>query len=391
MLDILNKAKSVEDYVIAFRRNFHENPELSGQEFKTQETIMKELDNLGIPCRKAGNASLIATLKGGKEGKTVALRGDIDALPIIEQADVEFKSKNEGVFHACGHDAHAAMLLGAAKILSEMKDEINGEVRFFFQEGEETFSGAKKIIEAGGMEGVDAVFGMHGMPFLETGYVNLTPGYRMAGCDTIYVKFEGVSGHGSAPYLAKDTIHPAATFVTDLQGIVGKNIDARESLVISVGKFIGGTKANIVSKYTELDISMRYFNPEVRETARAAIKRHAQAIADAYEIKVDVVIEESAVSLYNDDELSKLAEESWTKIAGEGKTGEIARNMGSEDMPFYFQHAKGCFAMIGYKNVEKEAIYYPHHEKFKIDEDYMKYGTALHVQFALDFLNSDIK
>ncbi|MBL4934801.1 amidohydrolase [Clostridium sp. YIM B02515] len=387
MSNILDKAKEIEEYIINFRRDLHENPELSGQEFKTQEKIMKELDKLGISYKKAGNASLIGVLRGNKPGKTVALRGDIDALPIIEQSGVEFASKNSGVMHACGHDAHASMLLGAAKILSEMKDEIAGEVRFFFQEGEETFTGAKKIIEAGGMDGVDACLGMHGMPELETGYVNIQPGYRMAGCDTIYVKFEGVSGHGSVPHLAKDTIHPACTFVTDLQGIVTKNINAQDPIVISVGKFDGGTKANVVAKYTEIDISMRYFNPQVREIAHEAIKRHAKAIADAYELKVDVRIEESALSLYNDDELAALADNSITKVLGEGKNKTLPRYMGSEDMPYYFQHAKGVYAFMGYRNEEKESLYFPHHEKFKIDEDYMKYGTALHVQFALDFLN----
>lgn len=387
MTKILEKAKSIEDFVIGFRRDLHENPELSGQEYKTQEKIMRELDKLDIPYKKAGNTSLIAVLKGGKKGKTIALRADIDALPIKEEADVEYKSKTHGIMHACGHDAHTAMLLGAAKLLSEMKDEIPGEVRFFFQEGEETFTGAKKIIEAGGMDGVDACFGMHGMPDLETGYVNISPGYRMAGCDTIYVMFEGVSGHGSVPHKAKDTIHPACIFVADLQGIVTKNIDAQEPLVISVGKFIGGTKANIIAKYTEIDISMRYFNPSVREIAHDAIKRHAKAIADAYEIKVDVNIEESALSLYNDEELSFLADKSCTKVFGESKNIDLPRYMGSEDMPYYFQHAKGVYAFLGYKNVNKKAIYFPHHEKFKVDEDYMKYGTALHLQFALDFLN----
>ncbi|MFL0269730.1 amidohydrolase [Candidatus Clostridium radicumherbarum] len=387
MSNILEKAKSIEDFIISFRRNLHENPELSGQEFKTQEKIMKALDKLGIPYKKAGDTSLIATLKGGKNGKTLALRGDIDALPIKEESGVKFESKNPGVMHACGHDAHASMLLGAAKILSEMKDEIKGEVRFFFQQGEETFSGAKKIIEAGGMEGVDACLGMHGMPDLETGYVNIEPGYRMAGCDTIYVKFEGVSGHGSVPHLAKDTIHPACIFVTDLQGIVTKNINAQDPIVLSVGKFSGGTKANVVAKYTEIDISMRYFDPKVREIAHEAIKRHAKAIANAYEIKVDVVIEESALSLYNDDELAALAVTSAVKVFGDGKNKSLPKYMGSEDMPYYFQHAKGVYAFMGYRNEEKGAIYFPHHEKFKIDEDYMKYGTALHVQFALDFLN----
>lgn len=384
---ILDKAKLIEDYIISFRRSLHEYPELSGQEFKTQEKIMKELDKLGIPYKKAGTTSLIATLTGAKSGKTIALRGDIDALPIKEESDVEYKSGRFEVMHACGHDAHAAMLLGAAKILSELKDEITGEIRFFFQEAEETFSGAKKIIEAGGMDGVDACFGMHGMPELETRYVNIEAGYRMAGCDTIYVKFEGVSGHGSVPHKAKDTIHPACIFVTDLQGIVTKNINAQEPIVLSVGRFSGGTKANVVSKFTELDISMRYFNPEVRKIAHEAMIRHAKAIADAYEIKVDVTIEESAISLCNDAELTKIASNSAIKILGEGKNKTLPRYMGSEDMPYFFQHAKGVYAFMGYRNEEKEAIYFPHHEKFKIDEAYMKYGMALHVQFALDFLN----
>jgi amidohydrolase len=390
MSNILEKAKSIEEYIISFRRDLHENPEISGQEFNTQEKLMRELDLLKIPYKKAGNTSLIATLKGGKPGRTIALRGDIDALPMKEDSGVEFASKNPGVMHACGHDAHAAILLGAAKILSEMKHDINGEVRFFFQEGEETFTGAKKIIESGGMDGVDACFCIHNMPLIDTGYIDVSKGYRSAGCDTIYVKFEGVSGHGSAPHLAKDTIHPACTFVTGLQGIVTKNIDPQEPIVLSVGKFMGGTKANIISKYTELDISMRYFNKDVRKTVHKAIKRHAKAIADAYEIKVDVIIEDSTLSVYNDEKLSELAEKSAVKIFGEGKLVYTPKAMGSEDMSYYFEHAGGVFAWLGSGNNEKDCIYYPHHEKFKIDEDCLKYGAAMHVQFALDFLKEHI-
>lgn len=387
MPNILDQAKSMEEYIIRIRRSIHQNPELSGKESKTQETIISELDKMGVPYQKVGNASLIATLKGAKSGKTIALRGDIDALPINEETDVEFKSQNPGVMHACGHDAHAAMLLGAAKILSEMKDHISGEIRFFFQEGEETFSGAQKIIEAGGMDGVDACFGMHGLTVLETGNVNIASGYRFSGCDTIYVKFEGISGHGSAPHLAKDTIHPACIFVTDLQGIITKNVDPQEPVVLSVGKFMGGTKANIVSKYTEIDISMRYFDIQVRKTVHEALRRHAKAIAEAYEIKVEVIIEESTLSLYNDEELSILADQSATKVFGEGHNHPVPKQMASEDMSYYFQKAKGVYAIMGYKNEAKGCIYPPHHEKFKLDEDYMKYGTALHVQFALDFLS----
>lgn len=388
MEDIIDKAKGVEERVIAIRRELHENPELSGQEFETQKRIMRELDELGIPYRKVGTTSLIATLKGGKPGnKTVALRADHDALPIKEESGVAFSSKTDGLMHACGHDAHTAMLLGAARILSEMKDEIQGEIRMFFQEGEETFSGARKIVEAGGMEGVDAAFGMHGMPAMAPGYASIMPGYRMAGADTIYVRFEGVSGHGSAPFKAKDTIHPASTFVLNLQAIVTKNIDPQEPVVLNVGKFSGGTKANIIAKFTQLDLTMRYFSPDARKIAHDGIRRHAQAIADAFEIKAEVEIEESTISLYNDPELTRIAQKAFDKVAGEGHNVELQRQMGSEDMPYYFREAKGVYALMGYENEDKGSIYFPHHEKFRIDEDYMKYGVALHVQFALDFLN----
>ncbi|MDD2269958.1 MAG: M20/M25/M40 family metallo-hydrolase [Eubacteriales bacterium] len=209
----------------------------------------------------------------------------------------------------------------------------------------------------------------------------------MAGCDSIYVKFEGVSGHGSVPHLAKDTIHPACIFVFDLQGIVTKNINSQKPIVLSVGRFDGGTKVNVVAKYTQVEITMRYFDSEIREIAHNAIRRHAKAIADAYQIKIDVSIEEDAPSLYNDEELAILADKSAAKVFGEGKNLSLPKYMGSEDMPYYFKHAKGVYAFIGYKNREREAIYFPHHEKFKIDEDYMKCGAAMHVQFALDFLN----
>lgn len=386
MLSILDKASVIEEEMILIRRDLHHEPELSGQEFNTQVKVMNALDNLGIPYKKAGNTSLIAILKGDQPGKVIALRADMDALPIKEEADVPFKSKNPGVMHACGHDGHVAMLLGAAKILSEMKADLKGEIRFFFQEGEETFTGAKKIIEAGGMKGVDACFGIHGSPEMETGYFSIIPGYRMAGCDTITVHWEGVSGHGSVPYLAKDTIHPACLFVTDIQGIVTKNVNPQEPVVLSVGKIVGGTKANIVSKYTSLEISMRYFNNDVREVVHQAIIRHGRALADAYEVNAEVLIDKSTPSLYNDEALTLVANGSGTKIFGANHNIPLPRQMASEDMAYYFEQGKGAFCNIGYINKEKGCIYPPHHEKFKLDEDCLKFGAAFHVQFALDFL-----
>lgn len=383
---ILDEAKKIEKDIISIRRKIHENPELSGKESETQNLIAKELESLGIPFEKVGNTSIIAKIKGKGDGKIIALRADIDALPIKEQSDVEFKSKNEGVMHACGHDAHSSMLLGAARLLNEKKDTFNGEIRLFFQEAEEVFGGAEKIIEAHGMDNVEAIFGMHGMPNFDVGHAGVVDGYALSGCDTIFVDFEGVSGHGSAPHLAKDTIHPACLFVTDLQSIITKNISPQEVAVATVGKFTGGTKANIISKYTSIEISMRYFNPKTREILHEGIKRHAKAIADMFEIKSTVRIEPSTPSTFNDKELVEFAKNTIKESMGEDALMPISSQMASEDFAKYLSYAKGCYIFMGYKNEEIGAIYPPHHEKFKIDEAYMKYGVTLFTSLALNYL-----
>lgn len=387
-MKFIDKVKEVEAKVIEARRHLHENPELSSQEFETQKYIMKQLDELNIPYEKVGTTSLVGHIKGGKPGKIVALRADIDALPIIEQSGAPYSSKKEGLMHACGHDAHTAMLLGAARMLVEVKDEIPGEVRLLFQEAEETFSGAKKVIADGGMDEVDAVFGMHGMP-IDVGSYDLNSGYRMAGCDTIYVKFEGISGHGSVPHLAKDTVLPAAEFVTQLNGMITKFVDSQSPLVLTVGKFDAGTKANITSKYAKLDISMRYLHEETRKIIHEKIHNLAAGLATIYDIKIDVEIEESTISMNNDEKITEIADKSAEKVFGPNKNVNGPIMMGSEDMPYYFQEAPGAYALVGYLNKEKDITYFPHHEKFNIDEDYMKLGAAFHAQFAWDYLHSN--
>ena len=387
-MNFIDKVKKIETNLIEVRRHLHENPELSSQEFKTQKYIMGKLDELNIPYEQVGTTSLVARIKGGKEGKTVALRADIDALPILEKSGVDYSSKNDGIMHACGHDAHTSMLLGAAKMLVEVQDEIPGEVRLLFQEGEETFTGAQKVVKDGGMDGVDAVFGMHGMP-IDVGTYDITPGYRMAGADTIYVEFEGVSGHGSLPHESKDTILPAAEFVTQLNAMITKFVNAQSPIVLTVGKFDGGTKANVVSKYTKLDITMRYLEEETRKIIHKKIYNLADGLASIYDVEVDVNIEESTISLSNDEKITAIANSSAEKVFGPGKAVNGPIMMGSEDMPYYFKEAPGAYALMGYANKEKDSTYFPHHEKFNIDEDYMNYGAALHAQFAWDYLHKE--
>lgn len=390
-MNFIDKVKKIEEKMIESRRYLHQYPELSGEEFETQKYIMKRLDELDIPYRKVGTTSLVAEITGGKSGKTVALRADIDALPIKEKSGASYSSKKEGLMHACGHDAHTAMLLAAAEMLKNLQSKLSGNIRFIFQEAEETFTGAQKLVADGGMDKVDAVFGLHGMP-IDVGTYDLNPGYRMAGADTIYLKFEGISGHGSSPHLAKDTILPAAEFVTQLNGMVTKFVDAQSPIVVSVGKFEGGTKANIVAKYSQLEITMRYLEEETRQKMHEKMRQLVDGIAKIYEVKVDLEIEESTISLRNDEEVTRIANESAKKVFGPNKKVHGPVLMGSEDMPYYFEEAPGAYAWLGYANEEKDTVYFPHHEKFNIDEDYMAFGAALHAQFAWDYLkekNSD--
>lgn len=389
MASILKDLLELQPYMQEIRRELHRYPELSSQEFETQKRIMRELDAMNISYRKVGNTSLVAQINPGK-GKTVALRADIDALPILEEAEIDFVSENPGVMHACGHDAHTAMLLGAARWLQDHREELQGEVRLIFQEAEETFSGAKLVVAEGGVDGVDALFALHNMPTLNVGEVEVHPGYKFAGADTIFIKFEGVSGHGSMPHKAKDALHAACLFVTDIQGIVTKNVDAQEPVVLNVGRMVGGTKANIVPKFVELDISMRYFDQDVRKLVHAALKRHGEAIAGMYELSFQMEVDEasSTYSLYNDEAIAKIAGEAAEKIFGAGQNKKTKPLMGSEDVPFYFEKVKGAYALLGAYNEAKGAVYFPHHEKFTVDEDIFPLGAALHVQFVLDFFAS---
>lgn len=387
-MKFIDKVSAVEAKMVESRRHLHKNPELSGQEFNTQNYIMKQLDILDIPYEKVGTTSLIGRVEGNNVGKTVALRADIDALPITEKSDVDYASKNDGLMHACGHDAHTAMLLAAAEMLKDVQSELPGVVQLIFQEAEETFEGAQRVVAEGGMEGVDAVFGMHGMP-IAIGTYDVQSGYRMSGCDTIYVHFEGVSGHGSSPHLAKDTILPAATFVTQLDGLLTKFVDAQLPVVVSVGKFDAGTKANIISKHAALDITMRYLDERTREKVHEKIHHLAKGIAQIYEVEVDVQIEESTISLKNDKVIASLVDRAAEKVFGLNKNIPGPIVMASEDMPYYFQEAPGAYAFLGYANEEKDSIYPPHHEKFNIDEDYMSFGAALHAQFAWDYLQEN--
>lgn len=386
-MNSLELAKTVEKDVIDLRRAIHQFPELSAQEVETQKKVIKVLEQLEIPYEKVGNTSTIAYIKGTKKGihKTIALRADIDALPMQEETDITFKSDVDGVSHMCGHDAHTAMLLGAAMLLQTNRDSFCGTVKLFFQEAEEILAGATKIIEAGGMKDVEMIFALHCLEAFYPGEIAVMSGYQLSGGTTINMHWTGVSGHGATPHKSKDSIHAAAVFVSNMQSIVTKNVSPLDVAALSIGKFHGGTVANIISKYTDLALTFRYYKPEVRDAVKKALLEHAKGVSMMYEVDVDVQMDDKVNATYNDPIAVDKVKTAFTKFADSTSLKQYEPIMSSEDFSEYLKHAPGCMAWLGIRNEQQECVYYPHHEKFKIDESALKYGVALLFQIAIDY------
>ncbi|MGL5346362.1 MAG: M20 family metallopeptidase [Peptostreptococcaceae bacterium] len=384
--DITSKYK---DYIIEMRREFHANPEASMQEVRTCKRIKEELDKIGVSYVSAANTGVIATIKGKNPGKTVALRADIDALAVCELNEVEYKSKNEGLMHACGHDGHTAMLLGAANVLNEIKDNINGTVKLLFQPGEEAGVGARAMIADGAMEGVDSAFGIHLWADLELGKIAVEEGPRMASADILKITVKGKGGHGSMPNQGIDAVLVSSAIVMNLQSIVSREISPLESVVVSIGAINAGTRFNVIAEDAVLDGTVRCFNPKLREELPNIIERIVKNTASTYRAEASVEYNKVIPITINDKECTKLAKGSVDKLVGEGALASIPKVTGSEDMSEYLNLAPGAIAFVGAGNIDKGIAYPHHHGKFNIDEDALELGTNLYVQYALDFL--DIK
>ncbi|MCZ2846332.1 MAG: M20 family metallopeptidase [Candidatus Bathyarchaeota archaeon] len=379
-------AKKYEDQVIAWRREFHENPELSWEEVRTGNRICEELTKMNIEFKRIAKTGVLGILKGDKPGKMVSLRADMDALPIKEANDVPYKSKNERVMHACGHDGHTAMLLGAAKILSLIKNEVEGTVIFIFQPAEEMGQGASKMIEAGAMKGVDAILGIHLWADLASGKVSLEPGPRMASTDRFKITIRGKGGHGSMPHQGVDAIVAASAVVMNLQSIVSREISPLEPAVVTIGKFNGGERYNIISEEALMEGTTRCFNPQLRDKFPTIIERMIKETAKAYRAKGELKYIFGHPSVINDPQISQIASRAVINNFEEGSVIKLEKITGGEDFAFYAQEAPGVMALVGARNKSKGAMYPHHHKNFNIDEDALTIGTTLYSQFALDFL-----
>jgi len=375
----LKEALKIREEIIAWRRDFHMHPELGYEEERTSKIVEEHLREWGYKIKRVGTG-IIADI--GKEGKTVALRADMDALPVQEENDVPYKSRIPGKMHACGHDAHTAMLLGAAKIIGEHKEELPNKVRLIFQPAEEGGNGALKMIEGGALEGVNAIFGLHVWMELPSGVVGIREGPFMAGVGRFDVEIEGKGGHGASPHETIDPVPIAAQAILAFQTIISRNLNPLESGVVSVGTIKAGEAFNVIPERVYINGTYRFFTQETKKLIEKRVEEVLEGIALANNASYKLKIEEVAPPTINDSQMASLAKRVAQKL--ELKVEEVPKSMGSEDFAFYLQKVPGAFIALGIKNEEKGIIYPHHHPKFNVDEDVLPLGTALEVGMVFE-------
>lgn len=393
-MQIHNLAQEQEEYIIAQRRYYHRHPELSWKEFETTNAIANELESMGLSVHRfpgtTGLLSIISGKRAAGSGKTVVLRADIDALPIAEKTGLPFKSENIGVMHACGHDCHTAMLLGAARILQKLRDEFSGEVRLLFQGAEETSCGAKYYIEQGVLENADAIFGMHIWGNFDAPYFSIQPGTRMASCDNFKIVVEGVSAHGSAPHQGVDAIVAAANIVMQVQTLVSRSNDPCNPLVVSIGEIHGGQRFNIVANRVDMTGTVRTHSKELRGQMEEKLRRVVVHAAEALGAAATLEYTYTAGPVINDHELlNETARQAAVRLYGEDSLRDLPAMMGSEDFAFYMEKVPGIFCFLGGRNAALGYTAVNHNDCFTVDEAVLKRGAALYAQFAKDFLAAE--
>ena len=375
------EAEKIKDLIISWRRDFHMHPELKYEEERTSKIVEENLREWGYRIKRVGTG-IIADIGEGE--KTIALRADMDALPIQEENDVPYKSRIPGKMHACGHDAHTAMLLGAGKIISEHIDKFNGRIRLIFQPAEEGGNGALKMIEGGALEGIDAIFGFHVWMDFPSGVIGIREGPFLAGAGIFGGKLVGKGGHGASPHETKDPVPALAELVLAYQTIVSRNVNPIETGVVSVTSVHAGTAFNVIPETAEFKGTFRFFKPEIGELIKKRMDEIARGVAIAHNLEYELKIDELTPPTINDPEMARFARKVAEKYGL--KYGEVPPTMGAEDFSFYLQRVPGAFLALGIRNEEKGIIYPHHHPKFDVDEDVLHLGTAMEVSLALEFL-----
>ena len=382
---MLNKIKTLSRYYkdefINIRRYIHSNPELSFAEFETSAFIQKKLAEWNIPFEVKAATGVVGIIKGkNPESRIVALRADMDALPITEENDVDYKSRNEGVMHACGHDVHTTCLLGAAKILNETKEDWEGTVKLIFQPGEEKNpGGASLLIKEGVLKNPapEKIFALHVHPGMEPGEFSFRGGMVMASADEIYITVKGKGGHAAAPHLTADTILIASQIVVNLQQIVSRNNNPFNPTVLSITSVQGGNTTNVIPSQVKMMGTLRAMNEEWRFKAHELIKEQVQTIAKALGAEADVLIDVGYPFVKNDEALSANARTLAEEFAGADNVFETELRMGAEDFAYYSQKIPACFFRLGAGNKEKGITATVHTPIFNIDENAIEHGMGM--------------
>lgn len=402
MADFKQMALDVQNDVIKWRHYFHENPELSFEEVNTTQKIAEILKGFGYEDIRTGlplfpETGVIASLNPGKAGKCIALRADIDALPVLEESDVPYKSKIDGKMHACGHDAHISMLLGVAKVLFQLRDQIDGNVKFIFQPGEEEHK--NEIISKGGariivehtdiMDGVDAVFGFHVWATLPTGMVCYKAGPFMTTNMIVDMTVEGVGGHGAMPHTCVDPMVVASQIVSAWQTIVSREVNPFDMAVITVGKMEANGSWNVIPQKAVLTGGVRTLDAALMETIKIRMQEIAESIAKGMRATVEFKIGQGAPPVVNDPVFTKKAASAITKALGEDSIMETSAVVPSEDFSFYQRVVPGALFFLGVGDEKKATNYAQHHPKYKVDDEALFKGVASAAAVAFDFVNNN--
>ncbi len=382
------------EYIIELRRFFHQIPEAGFHEIKTTEKIIEELEKYSISYNRCSKTGVIAQIDGTPNKKTLGLRADIDALPIIEENDCDYKSLHPEMMHACGHDCHIAMLLATARILKENQHLLNGNVRLIFQpaeEGSELGQGASYMIKEGALENVNSMFGMHVMPEIEAGKIAVMPGPIMASTDEFEIVVTGSSGHGATPQYCVDSVVVASAIVMNLQTVVSRQISPLETAVISIGTINGGSRWNVIAGEVKLTGTVRTFSHKLGQEIPGIIKRMIDSTAQSYNASIKFTYKNNVKATINDEHCIKIVKESIQKLYGTEALTTVEKQMGGEDFSEYANLVPSAFCFLGVGNTQKNTYYPLHNSKFTVDEDALPIGVATFVQYAVDYFNNKHK
>lgn len=389
---MLDQAKKLQDELTRIRRTIHMNPELGFEEFQTGALVTKTLSDLGIEYQAGvGRTGIVARLGNGN-GPKIGIRADMDALPILEANDVEYKSTVPGKMHACGHDAHTTMLLGAAMLLKDQ--DFDGEIRLLFQPSEERsdedgISGAPAMITDGAVEELDAVIALHVLGHFDTGTINITDGFILANADTIDAKIIGKGGHGAAPHMSVDPIFIAAPVISAIHGIVSRRVDPAKPAVITIGKLVGGTASNVIPGEVEFSITLRSFDDDVREQIIEEVTNAFQ-IAKHMGGDCEVNVHRGYPATYNDPTVASWIRQTAVDLVGKENVISRGPAMGAEDFGFMSRASRGAMFNVGVRKPGGPDRFL-HHPEFDIDEEAMPYGAAVLAETAMRFIKGEFK